>query len=441
LISPAIITKTAGSPLPFSPEESHQEQESELRTPIKDDGKKKINHEQDPMIQKDFPKMVEGEKAHSQRLDLLENKAKLGTKQETIDGGEIEKASLALDAPKTGAKQKEKDNSYDEINIGGEYIGKLIGDFLEKQDKVYFDSDKGEKAPEGAIAARGPRGGEYYVAQESVPEEKTPDMRPKRGQRISPSGVRIPPNWKNVMIARRKNSSLQAVGRDLKGRRVYLYSKQFSEKNAAAKFTRLKKFHEVYPALMKIIESRALRNEEAAVLYLIAKTGFRIGSEKDTKAKKKAYGASTLEKQHIRIDGDKIKFHFIGKKGVMIDKTIADPLLAKIISAKLNRKQNQIFKTDDGRARSYLKSLPGGKPFLVKDFRTYIGTEVALKEINRVPKSKVPSNGTQLKKRLREIAEKVAKVLGNTPAVALRSYIAPEIFSFWNYQVQRTQNV
>ena len=48
-----------------------------------------------------------------------------------------------------------------------------------------------------------------------------------------------------------------------------------------------------------------------------------------------------------------------------------------------------------------------------------------------VSKAKKPTNEKEYKKSVMEIAKQVAKKLGNTPSVALKSYIAPEAFSEW----------
>ena len=79
-------------------------------------------------------------------------------------------------------------------------------------------------------------------------------------------------------------SPLQAMGRDSKGRRVYLYSAKHMGTAAAAKFARLKAFSKVYQSLMKKVRKDMKKSEDALVLYLIAKTGFRIGGDTETHA-------------------------------------------------------------------------------------------------------------------------------------------------------------
>ena len=260
-------------------------------------------------------------------------------------------------------------------------------------------------------------------------------IRPKTGQITSPSGMRIPPGWSDVWVTTRKDNPLQVVGIDSKGRKQSIYSTKHAGKQTAAKFAREKKFEKVYPKLMKQISSDLKRKEEAQILYLIAKTGFRIGSNKETFATQKAYGASTLLKSQIKVEGNSVTFDFIGKKGVRIERTIEDPILVSIIAKKFKTRGDSLFTTTDTHVRDYLHNLDGGAPFMVKDFRTRIGTITALEKIREAPPPPIPQNETQLKKSMKAIGEMVAKILGNTAAVALSAYIAPEVFAEWEHGI------
>ena len=43
----------------------------------------------------------------------------------------------------------------------------------------------------------------------------------------------------------------------------------------------------------------------------------------------------------------------------------------------------------------------------------------------------VPENGRETKRYKREVGKTVAQELGNTPAIALNSYVSPEVFCAW----------
>jgi len=253
-------------------------------------------------------------------------------------------------------------------------------------------------------------------------------VRPGKDLR-TPSGLRIPPAWKDVWMSPDKSRALQAFGFDSKGRKQYIYSVKHTGKSSAAKFQRLKSFNKAYPSLIKRIEQDFNKNEEARVLYLISKTGFRIGSDKDTKASVKAFGASTIQCQHANVSGDYITFDFIGKKGVHIRKKIKDPKIASFMGMRCKRnKDGPIFDTSDSKVRDYLSWIPLGRKFEIKDFRLYIGTSIALREMKKM---NIPDSEKQFKNARKEIAIKVSNVLGNSPAIALKSYISPEVFSSW----------
>ena len=239
----------------------------------------------------------------------------------------------------------------------------------------------------------------------------------------------VPPNVSDVLISADRNSDLQVTWTDAKGRTAYMYSVDHQRQAAAEKFARLKEFGQAIPALRASIsadlsgDDPKLR-EVAAVLYLIDQTGFRIGSDTDTKAEAQAYGASTLQGRHVKVDGDKVVFDYTGKKNVRIHKSITDPTLAKIISErKTSAYSEKLFDVSQSAIRDYLKRFGD---FKVKDFRTYKGTKTALQELAKI--KKMPKDEKSFRRIQMEIAKKVAKTLGNTPSVALSAYID---FSVW----------
>lgn len=251
---------------------------------------------------------------------------------------------------------------------------------------------------------------------------------------VTPSGARVPPAWRNVWVSTDPKSRVQATGQDSRGRRVYLYSTEYMGRATAAKFSRLKSFVKAYPSLMKKIERDMQSSEEARVLYLIAKTGFRIGSNSETRARVQAYGASTLRCSHVSVDGNKLSFDFTGKKGIRITKVLENTFMAGDISRRCSGgTDKQIFRTTDDAIRTYLNSIQGDSAFMVKDFRTYLGTLSALRKIKTMP---VPHNNTEFRKYRKAVGETVAQKLGNSPTIALKSYISPEVFCSWELHTE-----
>jgi DNA topoisomerase I len=246
---------------------------------------------------------------------------------------------------------------------------------------------------------------------------------------VTPSGSRIPPAWTEVWTTTDPRSPVQATGRDSKGRRVYLYSTEHMGRAAAAKFSRLKEFSKAYPSLVRKVRRDMPTSEAALILYLISKTGFRIGSDSETLAAVKAFGASTLRCSHVTVEDNKLSFDFIGKKGIRVSKVLKDTFLAENIANRCSGTADQkIFQTTDDAIRAYLNSIPAGSRFTVKDFRTYLGTLTAFRRVQTMP---VPRNDREFKKYRKEVGQIVARELGNSPTIALKSYVSPEVFCSW----------
>jgi DNA topoisomerase-1 len=244
-------------------------------------------------------------------------------------------------------------------------------------------------------------------------------------------GLKIPPAWTEVEIASDPNARLLAVGRDAKGRTQRLYSIAHSEAQLVEKFNRQREFNEALPKLLERIEADAAsgRNkEEASVLRLIAQSGFRVGGEADTGAKIKAYGASTLKPEHVKIDSDTVKFDFIGKLGVRQEHEIKDADLARDLRARQESGNPQLFRTNDRAVRAYLNSISGEKSFKVHDFRTWNATEAARKAIEE---RETPSTSEEYWRARDEVGDIAAKKIGDTRTIALDSYIDPFVFEDW----------
>jgi len=243
--------------------------------------------------------------------------------------------------------------------------------------------------------------------------------------------MRIPPAWTDVKINKDREADLQATGYDSKGRKQYIYSENAVMKAAAAKFARneelLSKALEIEKQNTKNLKSDDPHIRECAqIMSLIMATGIRPGSDTDTGAEKQAYGATTLEGRHVVKMTNIVRLRFVGKKGVDLDIPIFDNDIAEMLLKKKAAagSRGRIFNVSDSQLRDYVKTLDGGG-FKTKDFRTLKGTAVAMEEIKNHKKAK---NITQYKKSVKAISKKVAAVLGNTPAIALKSYINPFVF-------------
>lgn len=249
-------------------------------------------------------------------------------------------------------------------------------------------------------------------------------------------GIKIAPGWKDVWVSTDPNAGLLVVGKDSKGRRVSVYSKDHHNRNGEVKFKKIQELQKDYSTLKRknTLNIKAGR-EEAIIMSLIMSTGMRPGSNKDTKARKKAYGATTLLGQHVKVDGNRVVLEYVGKSGKDRRVEIKDPDMKKALIQKKSQAGNDspIFNTSAAKLRSYANKLTGGR-YTPKDMRTRKATYLASQEvINQQP----PKSEKEYRKMVKEVAAKVSKALGNTPTVALQSYIDPTVFAKWQtYKLQ-----
>lgn len=251
---------------------------------------------------------------------------------------------------------------------------------------------------------------------------------------LSKQKIRVPPAWTDVQISDDRNARLIATGKDSKGRTQPLYSSAHTEAQAAAKFQRVEKLQQQIGKLDTALEKEAMEYPAAAVLLLLRRMGMRIGSERDTKAEKKAYGASNLQARHVTINQQSVTLSFVGKKGVVVRLNTKDPLVMDVVEAYYNETEtgtDQLFGVTPEEVTKYLHYyLPD---FKLKDLRTLYANGIAYSLVERQG-SRKPKSATELKRMKREVVVEVAQYLGNTPAVALSSYINPAVFFPWTVE-------
>lgn len=291
---------------------------------------------------------------------------------------------------------------------------------------------KGAKKPIGSVS---PKGDKKKVAEGkwvSIPS------REKLPKRIS-SQVTVPPAWSNVQYFTDPDSKLLVKGEDSKGRTQYLYRPEHVDATSKEKFARINALNEKYDDI--VIENATNVAEglpEAECLSLILDTGIRPGSEKETNAEVEAFGATTLQGQHVvQEESGKVRLEFTGKKGVELSIPVESPEVASML---LQRKKSagergRLFDITGDKLLRYTKRLGGNAGFQTKDFRTHLGTEIAMRKMSRM---KRPETMAEYKKAVRTVADKVAEKLGNTRKVALSSYVNPAIFEKWRSKIEST---
>jgi DNA topoisomerase-1 len=253
----------------------------------------------------------------------------------------------------------------------------------------------------------------------------------------------IPPAWENVLICDEENGHIQAVGRDNKGRKQYIYHGTWEEFSNVNKFNKLIEFGEALPLIRKQVrkdlkKKSLLRNKVLAVIIrLLEETLIRIGNEIYAE-QNKSYGLTTLKNKHIHVDGSTLNFQFNGKGGKPFSIAISDRTLSKIVKKCQDLPGQHLFQyvdeenkrqpVESSDVNDYLNSIVN-KNFTAKDFRTW-GATVSAAE--KLVKLNLTDNEKENQRNILKAVKETAKELNNTPSICRRYYIHPDILNAYN---------
>jgi DNA topoisomerase IB len=162
---------------------------------------------------------------------------------------------------------------------------------------------------------------------------------------------------------------------------------------------------------------------------------FRIGSEQYADDDG-GIGLATIRREHVSVQDGALVFDYPAKGGLRRAQFIRDPKCVPVVLA-LRRRRTQVPELLTYRAgrrcqplrsaeiNDYLK-LHLGEEFSAKDFRTWNATVMAAVVLaSDAPQA---ASKTARKRAVNQAVRAVAELLGNTPAVARRSYIDPRVF-------------
>ena len=252
----------------------------------------------------------------------------------------------------------------------------------------------------------------------------------------------IPPAWTDVWICPRASGHIQAIGRDVKGRKQYRYHPDWSAHAAETKFERLPDFARALPKLRRRVEAdlnrRGVSREKvlATAVRLLELTLIRVGNAQYAK-QNRSYGLTTLHKRHLEVDGAALTFAFKGKSGVEHEVRVRDRRLAAMVRRLRELPGQQLFKYRDADGElcavtsddvnAYIREAMG-EQFSAKDFRTWAGTVSAARALREMDP---PASPTEAKRRITVCVKAVAGMLGNTPTVCRSSYVHPRVFELY----------
>lgn len=243
--------------------------------------------------------------------------------------------------------------------------------------------------------------------------------------------IGLPPAYRNCWYCLDPNGHLQATGFDERGRKQYRYHPLFRSQKEDEKFALCAQFGHTLPRLRARVEddlaSRKLTFERtvAAIVRLLDVGLLRVGNEQYAR-ENDSYGATTLRTDHAELRGQKVKLRYRGKSGKEWNRAITDKALARFVRQVQDLPGQKLFQFVDAQGtphpvsssdvNAYIHDVMGGD-FSAKHFRTFGASVVAYAAL-------VAARGNIS---LRELTLVVSQALGNTPAIARKSYIHPAL--------------
>lgn len=242
------------------------------------------------------------------------------------------------------------------------------------------------------------------------------------------NAVALPPAYTDAWYSTDPDGHILATGIDRRGRKQYRYHPGYRATQEDQKYLECVAFGKALPKIRAAVEkdlakrSLSLGRIVAAVVRLLDLGSVRVGNSEYAKANK-SFGATTLRNRHAEVKGPKVRLEYVGKGGKVNRLSIEDRRLAGLVRQCLDLPGQQLFQyvTDDGSrcpvtssdVNAYLRAHGGN--FTAKHFRTWGASRIAYEEL----RAETPS----LKAMLAVVSEK----LGNTPAIARKSYVHPAI--------------
>ena len=238
--------------------------------------------------------------------------------------------------------------------------------------------------------------------------------------------LRIPPMWSGVKIDKSAKTKIQATGYDSKGRKQYIYNKDFIEKSKKSKFNKMNSFD--YRKYSKVIKRNILKKDLsrdcviANIIKLMEDLCIRVGNDA-YKKQNGTHGICTLLKSHFK--GNTLSF--VGKKGILHNKIINNHESVSFIHRVLKIKGPYLF-YDINKTRitsSDLNTFLRQKvqaDITCKDIRTYCANKIFNQFMSKIKRA---SSDKERKRDVLKGIDHTANQLGNTRKVCKDSYLCP----------------
>jgi len=252
--------------------------------------------------------------------------------------------------------------------------------------------------------------------------------------------IALPPAYTDAWFCPDPTGHILATGFDDKGRKQYRYHPDYRTYQEAEKFDQCLAFGELLPKVRKRVEhdlaERALSRERAiaSVVRLLDESVVRVGNESYAKANN-SFGATTLRMRHVSLSGKTVKLRFKAKSGKMAEVAVTDHRLAHFVRKMEDLPGQRLFQYvgDDGEVHAvgsaevnaYLCETMG-EHFTAKNFRTWHASAIAFGLLAHAERPLT----------IKALMEAVSDKLGNTPAIARKSYVHPAVVALVDRQIK-----
>ncbi len=267
-----------------------------------------------------------------------------------------------------------------------------------------------------------------------------PNGRPVTDDRVLDRvrSLAIPPAWTDVWISPIASGHIQATGRDVKGRKQYIYHPLWRQMRDETKYHRMSDFGRSLPTVRDRVDrdlglhgyprERVL----ATIVRLLDETAIRIGNPEYARVNN-SFGLTTLRAEHVDVRGQTLRLQFRAKGGKFLSLAVKDRRVANIVRRLEDLPGQEVFHylsnegelrvVDSSDVNEYLKEITG-QAFTAKDFRTWAASVIAAEALACLGQ---PSSATDAKRRINQAIDAAANHLGNTRAICRASYVHPDV--------------
>jgi DNA topoisomerase I len=240
------------------------------------------------------------------------------------------------------------------------------------------------------------------------------------------NAIALPPAYTDAAFNSDPDGHLQAIGTDARGRRQYRYHADYRAAQDNRKFALCADFGRALPRLRRAVETALLApptSEDAvlaAMVRLLDTAYLRIGNAAYWRDNK-SVGLTTLRNRHARVAGNKLLLHYRGKAGVERSVRLSDRSLVRIVRRCQDLPGQSLFqyRGSDGAVHAI------GSNEVNAFLRMHLGDDFTAKHFRTWHASVIAFGARRSGQPVKDMLETVASALGNTPAIARKSYIHP----------------